>query len=139
VKSDYDYPRIFFVEEDKQFYISQLKVDIELLRKHNRMDYSLLIGTCQNIDENLLKQSNDNNLITLRGASANAVGSMQYYWINIIDILTVYNTQKKLANLFKQTVFERETLSSVNPVFYFDRFFSFMTNTLLSEDHEVQE
>jgi len=136
VKSDYDYPRIFFVEEDKQFYISQLKMDIELLRKHNRMDYSLLIGTCQNIDETFLKHNTNNNLISLRGTS-NAV--LQYYWINIIDILTVYNTQKKLANLFKQTVFERETLSSVDPVFYFDRFFSFMTKTLLSEDPEVQE
>jgi len=84
----------FFVEEDKQFYISQLKMDIELLRKHNRMDYSLLIGTCQNIDETFLKHNTNNNLISLRGTS-NAV--LQYYWINIIDILTVYNTQKKIS------------------------------------------
>jgi len=136
VKTEYDYPKIFLLEEDKQFYLSQLKLDIELLRKHNRMDYSLLIGICS---EDYLVNLPWTNSLVLRGTLAQPAESIQYFWINIIDILTVYNTQKKLANLFKKTVYERETLSTVDPVFYFDRFLSFMTRTLLSEEPEVAE
>jgi len=136
VKTEYDYPKIFLLEEDKQFYLSQLKLDIELLRKHNRMDYSMLIGICS---EDYLVNLSWTNSLVLRGTLAQPAERIQYFWINIIDILTVYNTQKKLANLFKKTVYERETLSTVDPVFYFDRFLSFMTRTLLSEEPEVTE
>jgi hypothetical protein len=136
VKTEYDFPKIFLLEEDKQFYLSQLKLDIELLRKHNRMDYSMLVGICS---EDYLVNLPWTNSLVLRGTLAQPAESIQYFWINIIDILTVYNTQKKLANLFKKTVYERETLSTVDPVFYFDRFLSFMTRTLLSEEPEVTE
>jgi len=139
IKTEYDYPKIFLYEEDKQFYLTQLKIDIELLRKHNRMDYSLLIGICSDFNEDYLMNLPWTNSLVLRGTVALPTDTIHYFWINIIDILTVYNTQKKLANLFKKTVFERETLSTVDPVFYFDRFLSFMTRTLLSEEPEVPE
>jgi len=137
IKTEYDYPKIFLFEEDKQYYFTQLKIDIELLRKHNRMDYSLLIGISQDIKEEHLTVPC--NSLLLRGTLSQQSDYMQFFCIHIIDILTVYNTQKKLANLFKKTVFERETLSTVDPVFYFDRFLSFMSRTLISEDPEITE
>jgi hypothetical protein len=140
IKTEYDYPKIFLIEEDKDYYLTQLKVDIELLRKHNRMDYSLLVGICQDVKEDtIIGTPQCTNQLLLRGTLAQSSEYMQYFWIHIIDILTVYNTQKKLANLFKKTVFERETLSTVDPVFYFDRFFSFMSRTLLSEEPDQLE
>jgi len=143
IKTDYEYIPILFHEEDKPFYLNQLRHDVELLRAHKMMDYSLLMGIQQPQQTQL--QGNDCPNFSLRGIplsnSNHLTPTTQYkhIWINIIDILTVYNTQKKLANLFKTTLFERESLSTVDSEFYSTRFFSFMTRNLLTDEEETEQ
>jgi len=47
--------KIRFVEEHKQFYVTQLSHDIELLKSHDIMDYSLYIGIHEITEEELLE------------------------------------------------------------------------------------
>jgi len=58
ILKDNDIKRHMFLdEEDKIFFINQLDQDIELLRNHNIMDYSLLIG----IHKPFLEEDNSDN------------------------------------------------------------------------------
>uniref|UniRef100_A0A6B2L922 PIPK domain-containing protein n=1 Tax=Arcella intermedia TaxID=1963864 RepID=A0A6B2L922_9EUKA len=138
VKRDNQYSPILFQEEDKLFFISQIQHDVELLRSHKMMDYSLLIGIhtgpldADSMPSNFLRGDSFRNI-----QNSNSY-TLKYIWINIIDILTVYNTQKKIANLFKTKLFERDSLSTVDSEFYATRFLNFATTSLINSEEDTK-
>ncbi|KNE64138.1 hypothetical protein AMAG_19113 [Allomyces macrogynus ATCC 38327] len=50
----------------------------------------------------------------------------ELYFLSIIDILTPYNTTKKIEHAFKSVTQDRHQISAVNPVEYGKRFVAFM-------------
>ncbi|GJE99794.1 phosphatidylinositol phosphate kinase-like protein [Phanerochaete sordida] len=62
----------------------------------------------------------------LRATDEANEGMDTIYYLGIIDILTPYNTTKKLEHLWKGLQSDRHKISPVPPEEYADRFFSFM-------------
>jgi len=128
----------------KQRLMDQIKLDCELLERHNLMDYSLLVGV-KNISkesktvskknvkksskqkgkEKLLKRKRNKHDITYGFISQD--GTEKYY-IGIIDYLCKYTNTKAFAHITK-TIFIDHTgkkMSTVNPKFYSIRFQRFL-------------
>eukprot|EP01129_Flabellula_baltica_P003321 TRINITY_DN13107_c0_g1_i1.p1 TRINITY_DN13107_c0_g1~~TRINITY_DN13107_c0_g1_i1.p1 ORF type:complete len:462 (+),score=100.16 TRINITY_DN13107_c0_g1_i1:33-1388(+) len=61
-------------------------------------------------------------------------GEREVYFFGIIDCLTGYVFGKKVANFFKQFIWDKETLSTVKANFYADRFMGFMKNELIFDE-----
>lgn len=61
-------------------------------------------------------------------------GKSEVYFFGIIDCLTNYAFKKKLANMFKQVLWDGSTLSTVESSYYAFRFNKFMTKNLLTKD-----
>jgi len=138
-----------FVEEDRQFFQKQLKRDIKLLKNHNIMDYSLLVGIHHVTEEDVklhkknrkrLKKQKDltfapeeRSAFEWQGLVGNNPGLSrpEVFFIGIIDCLTVYVIKKVMANTFKSVKWSKETLSTVPADYYAKRFLSFMTKRLL--------
>uniref|UniRef100_A0A6B2KYU3 PIPK domain-containing protein n=1 Tax=Arcella intermedia TaxID=1963864 RepID=A0A6B2KYU3_9EUKA len=59
-------------------------------------------------------------------------------FFGIIDNLTNYNINKKMANFFKNALWDDETLSTVPASFYASRFMAYMTKDLLGEAENEQ-
>lgn len=53
------------------------------------------------------------------------------YFIGIIDILTNYNTKKKLENLFKSTVHNSKEISCIPPKPYAKRFINYLNSIIV--------
>lgn len=52
------------------------------------------------------------------------------YYFGVIDILTRYGTQKRLAGFFKTLKYDREALSTVDPEFYSRRFLQMVERSI---------
>jgi len=63
-------------------------------------------------------------------------GEREIYYFGIIDCLTRYVLKKKLAYACKRLLWKPETLSTVHPDFYAKRFYTFMTEKLVSANSE---
>jgi len=61
---------------------------------------------------------------------------LEILFLGIIDNLTNYTVSKQMATLFKSALWEADTLSTVPSDFYGDRFFQYLTCTLLGEGEE---
>jgi hypothetical protein len=107
--------------------MDQIAKDAQLLRAHNLMDYSLLVGVAE--------KTNETNL----GVHCFVSGDGEsVYELGIIDFLQEYNTKKKMTHAIKSVVHQGDQLSTVAPELYADRFVEFLRNhvfdTVYDED-----
>ena len=66
-------------------------------------------------------------------------GQDEVYHMGIIDILQQYDTKKSLETLFKSIVHKKDTISSVNPRQYGERFIRFLADITTEEAEEAEE
>eukprot|EP01120_Amphizonella_sp_Union-15-10_P000123 TRINITY_DN10154_c0_g1_i1.p1 TRINITY_DN10154_c0_g1~~TRINITY_DN10154_c0_g1_i1.p1 ORF type:complete len:441 (-),score=79.06 TRINITY_DN10154_c0_g1_i1:23-1345(-) len=140
-----------FPKKHRKFYLKQLTKDVELLRDHNVMDYSLLVGIHyvtpkdekrhhknkkklkRKINSIPVEKQSPFEFNCLKGFNP-ATGNPELYYIGIIDCLTNYVLFKHMANKLKAFRWERSMLSTVPADYYADRFLQFMTGRLLYDD-----
>ena len=101
--------------------IKQIDKDITFLQRHDLMDYSLFIGQHPCFS----KAVYGNSLLVKSGSSG--------FYLGIIDYLQKYNTSKKIAHVAKAITNNPNTLSTVPPKEYGDRFRFFMKNSVFEE------
>eukprot|EP00012_Vannella_robusta_P001668 CAMPEP_0206185504 /NCGR_PEP_ID=MMETSP0166-20121206/1850_1 /ASSEMBLY_ACC=CAM_ASM_000260 /TAXON_ID=95228 /ORGANISM="Vannella robusta, Strain DIVA3 518/3/11/1/6" /LENGTH=648 /DNA_ID=CAMNT_0053600717 /DNA_START=234 /DNA_END=2180 /DNA_ORIENTATION=- len=130
VQKDKHLERLFYTENYRRQLVQQLAADVNLLKDHNLMDYSLLIGIhhCEEDEE-----------IEPTPTHPSCMGSSQFrlykggfpangeiYYIGIIDCLTYYGAMKKIAHSFKSLLWNKEQLSTVQAQFYATRFLKYV-------------
>jgi 1-phosphatidylinositol-4-phosphate 5-kinase len=98
---------------------------VELLRRCNIIDYSLLIGIATANHPIKRKQgfvvfseADDGGMLSEDGD--------ELYFMGIIDILTNYGARKKLEHLFKTSFHKKAEVSCAPPDYYAQRFLEFM-------------
>jgi len=104
--------KLNLIEEDAEALLRRVESDSAMLSSSGLMDYSLLVGVCE--------------------ASSRSPSNYSYrsrkegeaYIIALIDFLQEYNSSKWLEHFFKVNVLrvKHEEVSSVEPVFYRERF-----------------
>ena len=127
--------------EQANFLFEQIKSDCKFFEKNQIIDYSLLIGIHHNNGSR--KKHTDNNIPTNLSLSdiktvfkpEEEVGMVSSdgcdeYFIGIIDILTSFNTKKKLEFLFK-TVAVDKGISAIPPNPYSMRLQNFIKKQLI--------
>jgi hypothetical protein len=136
-------------EQDKEHLIEILSRDVEVFKKHNIMDYSLLLGVTFNPDiplkdrEELMDPSSrvkeyyhDHNFINdlrlkyknNRNVWVSSKGIFIYYFA-VIDYLQAFDKWKKLENRFKTWRHGKKGIkevSAIDPSPYAARFLNFM-------------
>jgi hypothetical protein len=107
----------------KQLLLKQLQSDIELLRRHKIMDYSLLLGIITSPD----------TTVTTSLQHIPIQNSDKVLLLGIIDILQLFNTKKQVARTLKSIKYgdKRDELSTVPPSMYAQRFYEFIEKGLL--------
>eukprot|EP00756_Hemistasia_phaeocysticola_P060116 Hpha_TRINITY_DN3752_c0_g1::TRINITY_DN3752_c0_g1_i1::g.23792::m.23792/K00889/PIP5K; 1-phosphatidylinositol-4-phosphate 5-kinase len=95
----------------------QLHADVSLLERHRLMDYSLLVGI-------MLKAPRDRHPDDLRRNILRGTNGKAYY-VGVIDFLSLYGTAKKMASALKSITADKDTISSVPPDQYANRFLRF--------------
>jgi len=142
--------RYFYPDEAEEI-IAALIEDAEFLRDQNCIDYSLLIGVHEvdksgliqsekkngstPIDENVApelsrRQSNSAfkivNAVVGVGVPSAHIDFNEVYFIGIIDTLTAYEMKKKTAHYCKSFLWKDETLSTIPPDLYCQRFCNYI-------------
>lgn len=130
-------------ERDRAEVLESLRKDSEFFAKHNIIDYSLLVGVINKDRGSGKKQSttdskvsdmvHDNENYLERVYNSVMVG--EKYILGVIDILTEYNTKKKMEYCFKKLVYG-DGISAVPPDIYADRFYQFMKQRVFPTEFE---
>jgi len=105
--------------------------DTELLSKFEIMDYSLLVGihTSEETEHPDGRGALSNNSDLGRNVchiSSPEDQKNEIYFVGIIDTLTCYNLQKKIANVVKRISYKNQELSTVPADMYCERFRNFV-------------
>jgi hypothetical protein len=153
-KKDNALTRLFwFNRNEGAAVLEQLRVDAHFLAAHELMDYSTLIGVSYNDPSFTLlrpvdhpttgpvpaeRRSGRNTFQPTSRYQQGIVGlaGVETYHIGIIDMLTCYNMKKKTANFFKNFLWTNETLSTVPPEMYRDRFLKYLNRVIARADLE---
>ena len=98
-------------------FMAQLRRDCEFLYKHDILDYSLLVGI------------STSSFVSYSKHSLAGTDEVTTYFIGIIDMLTQFNSKKKVEYFFKFFVYKDE-MSCVPPNLYAERFLNFMESVL---------
>jgi 1-phosphatidylinositol-4-phosphate 5-kinase len=133
---------------------AQIRSDVNFFRENNIIDYSLLIGihdTSADVNTGKRYMSKSSNLSESEGATPtvrdfthatsvpfyeqNEGGVSNYnnqkiYFLGVIDILTEYNTKKKMEHFLKSFKYGN-TISCVPPDMYATRFEQFICSRIL--------
>jgi hypothetical protein len=127
--------RLLVGPEMKQRLSAQIWRDVKFFASHNILDYSLLVGIHEAKNEMMGSAVSGDVRIPTNGRDCplNPIvaqdGSCVYY-VGIIDILSQWNTIKKMENFFKSIRYPRDGISSVPPEVYANRFARFMDSIL---------
>ncbi|KAI9485326.1 MAG: hypothetical protein EXX96DRAFT_544735 [Benjaminiella poitrasii] len=162
--------------------MQQIKIDVDFLKTHNIMDYSLFVGIHDLMRGNrdglkslhmvspstTSRRSNDSAEVVreavknsnsvqvdssqlpaqpaeerllcifygdeggFRSTDINNRATDKLYYFGIIDILTPFNIIKKTEHFWKSFTQDKETISAVPPLFYGNRFMSFMKKAIMN-------
>lgn len=114
--------------ERKRLLLNQLDRDCEFLNNLGIIDYSLLLGISEkrhpeiyyNYDKTFIPftERDEGGMISSDGK--------YIYFMGIIDILTYYNTKKKIEHFIKSAIHSKISVSCAPPVFYAKRFITFL-------------
>ena len=58
------------------------------------------------------------------------ISTNELYCFGIIDIMTPYNTAKKIEHLWKSIKYDKNKISATNPDFYAERFLQFLVDSI---------
>jgi len=123
-----------------ELFLGQIGRDCAFFEQNNIIDYSLLIGIHHN-DGEKLDLTEKTNLTSMVRESAHkkhfeekfnqkegilSADGKHLYFIGIIDVLTRFNSKKKLEYAFKRVVYG-SGISAVPPKQYSERFQKFIT------------
>jgi 1-phosphatidylinositol-4-phosphate 5-kinase len=75
----------------------------------------------------------------LRGTNDRDEPLSEIYFLGIIDFLQEYSIAKKTEHVFKRIVWEKDTMSCVNPSVYASRMLAFLRKTIGPRDIETPE
>jgi len=149
-----DNRKLYFSKKMRKEFIEQLKKDTNFLATYKVMDYSLLLGIYYETPENKekmelqikKKQENKSVIPTLFQSKfqkhyggtrvTRPDGVTEVYYIGIIDILVQYVAKKKIEHLVKSIAYSGDEVSVVNPLFYSNRFFDFITALIDTPEEE---
>ena len=125
------HPHLPLTETQKQAVMDALTFDVEFFKKNSLMDYSLIVGVCDAVEE--VQELNPNldmyaSKPLLSKHKDNEMGEITY--IGIIDYLQKWNGAKVAARAIKS--FERNK-ATIPPRKYADRFLEHFDHVL----HEV--
>ena len=132
--------------EKVNFLLEQINSDCKFFEKNQIIDYSLLIGIHHTPNKKANELKNEMNLsisdIKTFFKPEEEVGlpssdGGDEYFIGVIDILTSFNTKKKLEFLFK-TVAVNKGISAIPPAPYSIRFQNFIKK-LIQITYEKKE
>ena len=124
---------IEFNEDDIDDIEFVMKQDIKILSLSSLMDYSFFITIAKRIEDF------DRNSLILKNRVYYSKDRNFMYFIGVIDYLTPFTTLKKLENTYK-SVFnysERKNISAVDPIFYAERFFNYMSLEIFSRKKKL--
>ena len=118
----------------KEDILDVLSKDSMFLRRHNIMDYSLLLAIEENTGPYASMTTNFSNKYETRNKLGN-------YHIGIIDWLQQFTFQKKSEMCWKSSVQGKNKLllSSVPPDFYQARFMKFMRDNVFAREKDDYE
>lgn len=123
---------VVLAAEARAALLAQVERDANFLRRHELMDYSLLLGVCE--------RPEDWSRAELAAAAAScgpravvSADGESVYLVGIIDFLQVYNLKKKAAHAYKAAVKDAALISTVAPEDYAARFVGFMRNRVFEE------
>lgn len=57
----------------------------------------------------------------------------ELYFLGIIDILTPYDTKKKVEHFLKSIQYDKESISAISPSEYCKRFLKFMADNIIQD------
>lgn len=130
VRRDDQLDRGFPMDEvTTEFLTRQMLSDIEWLRQHDCMDYSVLIGIRQQKGEQVLVRQPD---FTSSSPSPSltfvysSMGGNELFYFGIIDILTEWGPKKIVAHNIKKQRTPVAALSTVEPNYYAERWAPFL-------------
>lgn len=110
--------------------IIQMRKDCRFFKKNKIIDYSLLLGIHYlEAPDPPVRQTPWAPLAESDNGGLLSADCSQLYFIGIIDILTLYNSRKKLEHLVKSTVHGSE-ISCVPPKQYAERFLNYMISVI---------
>ncbi|OMJ67959.1 hypothetical protein SteCoe_34100 [Stentor coeruleus] len=114
----------------KTYLLEQMEKDVDLMRRSNIIDYSLLVGIA-NVSFKEIPRKNGFTIFseTDDGGIINE-DKTELYFMGIIDILTYYGAKKKLEHFFKNTIHKKQAVSCAPPDFYAERFLEYMERIL---------
>ncbi|KAI5950065.1 hypothetical protein KGF57_004410 [Candida theae] len=137
--------KIHFGPEIRNQFFKQLDSDVAFLIKNGIMDYSLLLGICNNKTgysnrdqyEESTPEENLNYFYRQDGGiqATNAQNQPlpEIYYLGIIDCLTYYSVRKRLETFFRSFGQNRSTISAVPPKEYGNRFLDFIKDGTTAE------
>jgi 1-phosphatidylinositol-4-phosphate 5-kinase len=126
-------------EKEETHFLEQIHRDVEFLKRCDVMDYSLLVGIYEP-SSNSIKAVDFSGVhyvgISRSYQGVNKSNVPEIYYFTIIDCITSYRLQKKLATFFKSFIWHRKTLSTVDSSYYADRFLDYIEGELLFRNEE---
>eukprot|EP01133_Synstelium_polycarpum_P019979 gene19979-23941_t len=117
----------------KRTVVEQIQRDAEFLTSLNIMDYSLLIGVHPNDQGG--RQDDVNEMQGCNMTKIVSADRRETYYIGIIDILQLYDFNKKMERFFKVYIrfMNKEGISAVPPEFYKERFMKRMHQIITTQ------
>lgn len=132
--------RIIFKDKiEMQKFLKQLRKDTEILVKTNTMDYSLLIGIYNLNDEDSLKQLEYTMKVDDKCQTYYIIKNDDViYFLGIIDCLTNYSIAKKLETIWRSISNKFDEISAIPPRQYGDRFYNFISQSVILKESGKQ-
>lgn len=120
--------KLIMKPSQKQKFFHTIMSDVEFLRTHDIMDYSLLLGISELKDE-IIDDDPKNRFTHFKSSDGK-----HNYSLGIIDILQEWNLKKMTEMGLKSFIHEKKKISSVPPDEYSKRFLDFIFSNLISEN-----
>lgn len=133
--------KINFGSRENEVFLKQLKKDVDLLKRLNTMDYSLLVGIHYLDDSESIQDNNTTNNADERltlGLSTSLISGREkpkkrfvICYVGIIDCLTDYSMVKKLETIWRCMNHDFHSISAVPPKYYGKRFYKFIEKSIV--------
>ena len=126
-----DYNEVIQLDEAEQSVVlKQIQADIDFLHNNGLMDYSLLVGIRDVAEKKATADATAGERFFL------SADKTRVYYFGVIDVLQKYTAKKWLETAWKGKARMSKNyagISSRNPTFYRDRFYSFMATEVFKQ------
>jgi len=91
------------------------------------------------VEKPSLKRHKEKRDVCFRGRNPMEPDLQETYYMGIIDCFTPYSNRKKFSNCCKIKIWPKQTISTVDPEYYAERFLDFMENGLVYTPEETKK